>query len=79
MNTAELNAVQLERACSLQPTPEEIAARDFREIEGIGETVAMALALTQALGGVRHASRASLSTWAAQDEGVMLRKYLMSR
>ena len=71
--------VQLQRACSSQPTAEEMTARELCEIDGIGASVATALALTQALGGSRHASRASLSAWAAQDGGATLRAFLLTR
>lgn len=47
-----------------QQTLPEIAAKEFCSIEGIGEAVAMVLALTNRLGGTPHRSLHSLRAWA---------------
>lgn len=45
--------------------PEELAAREFCGVEGVGEATAIALAHSTALGGSRHAGLDSLRSWAS--------------
>ena len=59
-------------------SPQEKAAKDFMEIEGVGERAAMALATTTALGGTRHGDRKSLAEWAARDGGEKLKHFLLT-
>ena len=49
-------------------------------MEGIGEATALALALTESLGGRRHDSLASLRAWAQTgDHSAQLEAYLLYR
>ena len=59
-------------------SPQEKAAKDFMEIEGVGERAAMALATTTALGRTRHGDRKSLAEWAARDGGEKLKHFLLT-
>ncbi|KAK9865407.1 hypothetical protein WJX84_001322, partial [Apatococcus fuscideae] len=56
-----------ERPWSIQATAEEAAAKEFMALDGLGEAAAMALSLTKALGGQRHSSLASLTSWVAAE------------
>ena len=66
---------QLEHAAE---TPEELAATEFRRVEGVGEATAIVLARTAALGGQRHSGLASLQAWvgAAEEHASALLRYL---
>ena len=59
--------MQGERPWSIQATAEEAAAKEFMALDGLGEAAAMALSLTKALGGQRHSSLASLTSWVAAE------------
>ena len=54
---------------------------DCAFLQGIGDAVAAALALTTALGGAKHASRAALAEWLAADlsNRELLQQYLLTR
>ena len=57
---------------------QEKAAKEFMEVEGIGETAAMVLATTTSLGGKHHKTKKSLAKWAALDEGEKLKDFLLN-
>lgn len=59
---------------------EELAAKEFMEIDGIGESVAMALALTCQLGGHRHHCLQSLRSWTltSAENANSLRNFLLT-
>jgi hypothetical protein len=59
---------------------EELAAKEFMEIDGIGESVAMALALTCQLGGHRHNCLQSLRSWTLRltENANCLRDFLLT-
>ena len=61
-------------------TPEEISAKEFAALDGIGETTAMVLARTEALGGCRHSGVASLRAWVSENEenSAILLKFLLT-
>ena len=48
-------------------SPEELAAKEFEHVEGIGEKTAMILSRTTALGGQRHSGLASLKAWVQEN------------
>lgn len=59
---------------------EEIAARDFANLQGIGDNVARSLALTMSLGGYKHSGVLSLRKWIKEDQGKnvdVLRDFLL--
>lgn len=60
-------------------SPEELAAREFMEIEGIGESVAMTIALTCQLGNQRHRCLQSLCEWVqkSSNNAISLREFLL--
>jgi hypothetical protein len=49
-------------------SPEEVAAKEFEDLEGVGEKTAMILARTTALGGSKHTGVASLKAWVQQND-----------
>jgi hypothetical protein len=58
------------------PSQEELAARRFAALPGVGEAAGMALARTVALGGARHAGPEALRRWAraaAENAAALLR------
>ena len=61
-------------------TAAEKAAQEFQTIEGIGESTAMALALTEALGGRQLTSLAALHSWAGTEANCRaLQQFLLYR
>ena len=77
-NEAELEAaMEGSKAWNEILSPEERAAKEFMEIEGIGETTAMVLACTTALGGSKHKNRTDLAKWASIDQGEKLKHFLL--
>ncbi|KAL4448494.1 hypothetical protein ABPG75_005713 [Micractinium tetrahymenae] len=62
---AALQGEQIE--CS-SDSPEELAARDFCTVDGIGEATAIVLARSTALGGSRHGCLESLRGWAGASD-----------
>ncbi|KAK9830044.1 hypothetical protein WJX72_009379 [[Myrmecia] bisecta] len=76
---AELEAAtQGERLGNAELTSEERAAKEFMEVDGIGETTAMVLALTFALGGRQHTTLQSLKGWAKEgDNAISLQHFLL--
>ena len=48
---------------------EEVSAKEFSSLHGVGEGVATALARTKSLGGKRHSGIASLRWWLSEDRG----------
>lgn len=63
------------------PTSAEVAAREFMEVEGLGEVTAMVLATTASLGGQPHPSLASLTQWAqaSKQNAALLQNFLLHR
>lgn len=62
-NEAERAAAIAGERLRLDQGPREKAAAEFETVEGIGEKVAQALALTIELGGKQHESLESLKSW----------------
>lgn len=61
-------------------TEAEKAAQEFQTIEGIGESTAMALALTEALAGRQLTSLAALRSWAGSELNCRaLQQFLLHR
>ena len=73
--------MQGERPWSIHATSEEVAAQEFLQLPGLGEAAAMTVALTAALGGCRHGSLASLTSWlaAGADHLDQLQAFLLDR
>jgi hypothetical protein len=57
-------AAQGEKLEQASATPEELAAREFCRVEGVGEATAIVLARSTALGGTVHVGLDSLRAWA---------------
>lgn len=72
-------ALQGERIEAEELSAEELAAKEFMQVSGIGEAVAMKLACTTELGGVKHRGLASLKAWvcASADNDAAMREYLL--
>lgn len=59
---------------------EEKAAKEFQKVQGIGDSVAMVLALTTTFGGMRHISLQSLQTWvrASKENADRMKNFLLT-